>query len=135
MTNIRHPNILLKIFALSAALAVTACGDSSSDSGGAGGDPGGEVATILTMDSSLEFMPADITISAGDTVRFVMTATHNAIQVSMEAYDARQVTPLPGGFQVDFGDTEDITFDQPGVYYYVCTPHVTFDMVGTITVE
>lgn len=128
MSFIRNPNSFLKLVVLFAALTVTACGDSNSSTGG-------EVAAVVTMDSSLQFMPADVTISAGDTVRFEMTSTHNAIEVSMETYDAREVTPLPGGFQVDFGQTEEIVFNTPGVYYYVCQPHVTFDMVGTITVR
>ena len=125
----RITNNILRLLVLTGALTLAACGDSNSAS------EGGQTTTISTMDSSLQFMPADITISVGDTVRFVMTSTHNAIEVSKETYDAREAAPLSGGFQVDFGETDEITFATPGTYYYVCTPHVTLDMVGTITVQ
>lgn len=128
MSFIRNPRAFLKLFVLAAALTLAACGDSNSNN--AGGP-----ATVSTSDGSLAFSPANITISAGESVTFIMTNTHNAIEVSKETYDAREVTPLPGGFQVDFGQTDEVVFDTPGVYYYVCTPHVTFDMVGTITVR
>lgn len=120
----------LRLSILCAALTVVACGGSSDNADGGGG-----VTTVNTEDSILVFMPEDITISAGDTVRFVMTETHNALEVSRETYDARGTTPLDGGFEVDFGQTGEVTFDTPGVHYYVCTPHVTVGMIGTITVE
>ena len=93
------------------------------------------IVEVSSTDGDMSFSPVDLTISAGDTVRFVMSATHNAIEVSQDTYDTRGVTPLDGGFQVTFNETKEVTFSEPGVHYYVCTPHVTIDMVGTITVE
>ena len=90
---------------------------------------------ITTEDGSMDFTPEDLTISVGDVVRFEMTATHNAIEVSQETYDNRGISALDGGFEVDFGETKDITFDEAGAFYYVCQPHVSMDMIGTITVE
>jgi len=83
----------------------------------------------------MDFMPEDIAIPVGTTVTFEMTSTHNAIEVSQETYENRGSTPLEGGFTVNFGETKDVTFDEAGVYYYVCQPHVGMDMIGTITVE
>ena len=98
-----------------------------------------EVVVVTTTDDSgesyLDFMPKDLTISVGTTVRFEMSNTHNAIEVSQETYENRESTALEGGFAVQFGETKEVTFDAAGVHYYVCTPHVTMDMVGTITVE
>ena len=91
--------------------------------------------TINTSDYNNDFTPQDLTIAVGDTVRFVMTATHNAIEVTQETYDSRGTTPIDGGFQVTFGETQDVTFTEVGTHYYVCTPHVTMGMIGTITVE
>ncbi|MEM7138011.1 MAG: plastocyanin/azurin family copper-binding protein [Myxococcota bacterium] len=120
---------LSKLLVLVMTLTIAAgCGDSN-DSGG------GNVVDVTTADGILEFMPADVTVSVGDTVRFELTPTHNALEVSEETYDARGITPLDGGFEVDFGQTGEITFDSPGVHYYVCTPHVSADMIGTITVR
>ena len=83
----------------------------------------------------MDFMPEDIVIPVGTTVTFEMTSTHNAIEVSQETYENRGSTPLEGGFTVNFGETKDVTFDEAGVYFYVCQPHVGMDMIGTITVE
>ncbi|HCH61991.1 MAG: hypothetical protein CL927_16075 [Deltaproteobacteria bacterium] len=90
---------------------------------------------ISTTNDTDQFEPADLVIAAGATVRFDMTSRHNAAQVSEEVYTERRVERLEGGFVVGFGQTEDIVFSEPGVYYYICEPHVLMDMVGTITVE
>jgi plastocyanin len=80
-------------------------------------------------------MPEDLTIAVGDTVRFKMSSSHNAIEVSQSTYESGATKPLEGGFQVDYGETLDVIFEQAGTHYYVCQPHVTLDMIGTITVE
>ena len=106
------------------------------DAGGEGsGSGGGTTHTVTTTDASMDFMPADLTIAVGDTVRFEMTATHNAVEVSQEVYDARTIERLSGGFVVDYGETAEVVFSTAGVHYYICEPHVTMDMIGTITVE
>ena len=117
-----------------------ACGDSenakdtsgieSNDQSSQGED------NIHTVDTpGMYFEPKDLVISIGDTVRFRMTSTHNAVEVSQETYDNIGTTALEGGFVVDYGQTMDVVFDDAGVHYYVCQPHVMLDMVGTITVE
>ena len=112
---------------------------SSEPSSEASSEPSGErneEENIHTVDSpGMYFEPEDLVISVGDVVRFQMTATHNAIEVSKDTYDDRGMTPLEGGFQVDYGETLDVTFDQVGTHYYICQPHVTLDMIGTITVQ
>lgn len=95
----------------------------------------GEVIEVTTEVGVFDFFPEDITISVGDTVRFVMTPDHNAIEVTEETYNERGVTPIDGGFEVDFGETAEVTFDEAGVFWYVCQPHVTLDQIGTITVQ
>jgi plastocyanin len=102
---------------------------------GSGGDGGGTTHTVTTTDASMDFMPADLTIAVGDTVRFEMSPTHNAIEVSQTVYDARTIERLEGGFAVEYGETADVVFSTAGVHYYICEPHVTIDMIGTITVE
>ena len=101
----------------------------------------GTVHTVTTTDDTsdidvyMDFTPENLTISAGDCVEFVMSATHNAIEVSQETYESRGIDSLDGGFAVSFGATQTVRFDEPGTHYYVCIPHVSADMVGTITVE
>ena len=137
----------LALMLLIPSLLVSACGKDDTDTGSADSestsdegadsddDASGADHTINTSDSNNDFTPQDLTIAVGDTVRFVMTATHNAIEVSQDTYESRGTTPVDGGFQVTFGETKDVTFTEAGTHYYVCTPHVTMGMIGTITVE
>ena len=87
------------------------------------------------MDVYMDFDPEDLTIAVGDCVNFVMSETHNAVEVSQESYDNRVGTALDGGFQVQFGETMRVFFGEVGTHYYVCQPHIGMDMIGTITVE
>ncbi len=87
------------------------------------------------IDAYMDFAPADITISVGDCIEFVMSRTHNAVEVSQETYESRGFTALEEGFSVSYGETERVRFDEAGTHYYICVPHVGADMVGTITVE
>lgn len=101
----------------------------------------GTVHTVTTTDDTtdmeayMDFSPEDLTIAVGDCVNFEMSSTHNAIEVSQDSYDNRDGTPLEGGFQVQFGETAEIFFGEAGTHYYVCQPHISADMIGTITVE
>ena len=101
----------------------------------------GTVHTVTTTDDTvdpdlyMDFSPENLTISAGDCVNFVMSNTHNAIEVSQDTFDSRGTQALDDGFQVGFGETKEIRFDEPGTHYYICLPHVRMDMIGTITVE
>ena len=91
--------------------------------------------TVTTTLESMDFMPEDLVIAVGDTVVFEMTSNHNAVEVSKETYDERGYAPLTGGFNIGYGETGEVTFDAPGVHYYICQPHVMIDMIGTITVQ
>ena len=144
----------MTIYALALGFVLSGCGDSESTDSTADDQtgepatstpatttsftaPGDDVTvyTVTTTDPSMDFEPEDITIAAGDAVKFEMSSTHNAIEVSEEVYNDRGVTPLSDGFQISFGETGWVTFNEPGVYYYVCQPHVMIEMIGTVTVE
>ena len=91
--------------------------------------------TVTTTEASMDFMPADLVIAVGDSVRFEMTNNHNAVEVSKETYEERGYAALSDGFNVSYGETQEVTFNEAGVHYYICQPHVMIDMIGTITVE
>ncbi len=78
----------------------------------------------------LAFEPSVITISKGDTVRFVNNklAPHNAVFDGHEelSHDALAFAP---------GESWDETFDQAGSYDYWCEPHRGAGMVGKVIVE
>jgi plastocyanin len=84
-------------------------------------------------DAGLAFVPDELTIQVGDTVNFDLTSTHNAVEVSMATWMMDGTSPLSGGFNIPFGGGTYV-FTEPGTYYYVCQPHVTAGMKGTITV-
>lgn len=92
--------------------------------------------TTWTVSSlSMSFNPANITITAGDSVNFTLLSSHNAVEVSQATWNANGTTPLPGGFVEPFGGglvlPSHLTV---GVHYYVCQAHAAFGMKGKITV-
>jgi plastocyanin len=89
--------------------------------------------TFTVADAGFSFSPSTLTITAGDTVNFMLTASHDAVEVSKSTWDANGATSN-GGFSVPFGGGS-VTFNKPGTYYYVCVAHVAFGMKGTIIVN
>lgn len=88
--------------------------------------------TVIITNQGSAFKPAEITIQPGDTVIFSISNTHNAVEVSKSTWDNRG-TESNGGFNLGFGGGQ-VIFDSVGTYYYVCTPHVAFNMKGVINV-
>lgn len=84
--------------------------------------------------SGLSFSPALITITEGDTVVFVLSAIHNAVEVSQSTWNANGTTPLGGGFSVPFGGGEVVP-SGVGTHYYICTNHAASSMKGRIIVD
>lgn len=88
--------------------------------------------------SGLDFVPANITIEVGDTVRWTMGGTFHTVtdepNLGPPLFDA--ALPLAGQvFEFTFDQAAIDTSPRPGgVYNYVCTPHQVFNMVGSVTV-
>jgi plastocyanin len=113
-------NVVRVIVAVIAALTLAACGG---DEGGGGGGGGG---TGLSMVDNA-FQPADLTLSAGDTVDVSNDgqAEHN---ITIEGTDVDE--------DVDPGGTTSITVDaDPGGYTMFCEYHRAGGMEGTVTVQ
>ena len=90
---------------------------------------------IIIGNWGAHFSPADTTITLGDTINFVMGNTHNALEVSKATYEADTIEALPGGFSLPFGGGMVLPAKLGvGVHYYICTPHLSLGMKGTITV-
>ncbi len=108
--------------------------------GGGGGDediealdaPEGTEVVEVGPDGNYVFDPEELTISPGTTVRFVwLSGTHN-VAVSSQPADADwsgHETIEGRGFSFEY------TFEVPGRYEYVCTPHQAQGMTGAIIVE
>ncbi len=89
--------------------------------------------TFTVSSSGFDYTPATLTIQVGDQVNFNIGPSHDAVEVSRATWDANGATPN-GGFVLGFGGGI-LTFNTPGIYYYVCTPHASLGMKGVIIVE
>ena len=76
-----------------------------------------------------EFKPAIVYIQPGDTVNFKNMTSHNAVSYLIPdgAAEFGERGKFPGG-------SFNVALDIPGIYGYVCEPHIGFGMVGVIVV-
>ncbi len=82
------------------------------------------------------FTPSSVTISDGDTIVFTISVIHDAREVSQATWNANGNTALSGGFQTPFGGGMVLPAKLAvGTHYYVCTPHASMGMKGTIVVQ
>ena len=89
---------------------------------------------IITT-SGLNFVPDTLNIYTGDSVNFILSTSHNAVEVDSLTYSINGSNPLIGGFNVGFGADTTIIFNTIKTYYYVCQPHVSLGMKGIIVVS
>lgn len=92
---------------------------------------------IWTINNSgFSFSPATLIITLGDTVKFVISSSHDAREVSQTTWNANGNTALAGGFQTPLGGGLILPAQLGiGTHYYVCTPHASLGMKGTIIVQ
>jgi len=95
------------------------------------------------------FEPADITVKAGDGIKFVMVSggPHNvafppestpaAAKAQLSANMPNQMAELSGPLLINPNEAYTISFANvpAGKYEYHCTPHLAMNMKGTITVQ
>jgi plastocyanin len=92
--------------------------------------------TWTIANSGSKFSPTTTTITFGDTVNFVLESIHNAKEVSQATWTANDNTPLPGGFSIGFGGGMVLPSELAvGTHYFVCDPHASMGMKGTIVVK
>ena len=101
-----------------------------------------EPAVVVDMNDSLEFVPAEVTISVGDTIRWdnpsgVKHTVTADPSIAMESDSVRLpdgAAPFDSG-PVATGESWSYTFTVPGRYVYFCIPHELQGMIGTVIVE
>jgi plastocyanin len=108
-------------------------------------DAGSSASAEEVIAVGLKFMPADLTVQAGTTVRWTNGEPISHTVTSGAWGEVNDDTGLRGSQTADGmfdhalapmgsdGDTFEFTFDEPGEYQYYCQPHL--GMFGTITVE
>lgn len=99
--------------------------------------------------TTYKFEPANLTIKAGDNVKWTMVtgAPHNvafdpaevlaAAKPQLMANMDGQLSELSGPMLMNANETYEISFANvpAGKYNYYCTPHLAMNMRGTITVQ
>lgn len=139
---------LLATATLGLTLFATACGGDTaakaSPASGSGAQaaaepsvaPTGVVHEVKMISGNGErFEPAELTVQAGDVVRFVLVAgVHNASFPAAKNPSGVTLPPATPYLQAP-GQTHDLVIDlPPGEYHFQCDPHVALGMVGTLTV-
>jgi len=102
---------------------------------------------MIGDEKGYKFDPADLTIKAGDGVRWVMVtgAPHN-VSFQNVAADARtqlsanmpnQLSDLTSPMLLNANEKYEVSFAgvKAGKYDYVCQPHLATNMKGSITVQ
>ena len=82
--------------------------------------------------TAMDFTPENLSISLGETVKWVWVAGYHNVNGSLDAYPNN-----PEGFESEFGSegfTYSYTFNTAGTYDYHCDPHLGMGMVGTVSV-
>jgi plastocyanin len=91
--------------------------------------------TWIISNAGTTFTPATLTIETGDTVKFTIGSMHDVVEVNKDIWDVNEASPLLGGFQLPKGGGTLLPAQlTAGAHYYVCTPHVSLGMKGTIIV-
>ena len=87
----------------------------------------------------LQFEPATLTISAGDTVTWKNNkmAPHNVVFDPASTPGGKAAADKLTHTQLTFapGESYSSTFTEPGTYSYFCAPHRGAGMVGKIVVK
>lgn len=86
----------------------------------------GDVVTVEMVDN--EFIPEELEISPGTTVRWVNEARRTFHDVYFPDED---MGSPPRMFHEE---TWERTFDEPGTYHYICRPHEDRGMKGVVHV-
>jgi len=125
-------------YSLVAGLFLVACGGGGGDGGGADAAvdgaassvmvvdpcPGTPDATVMTDDSTFSYSPGATTITQGQVVKFLTSATHDVKPNTAVNTDT--------GLNVGFNQTKCLRFTATGTFGFRCSFH---GFVGTVTVN
>lgn len=104
---------------------------------------------MVFENNEYKFVPANITVKAGDGIRWIMIsgAPHNVafdpaslpanVKPQLSANMPNQISELSSPMMINPNETYTISFANipAGSYNYHCTPHLAMNMRGVITVE
>lgn len=95
------------------------------------------------------FEPANITVKAGDGIKFVMVSggPHNVafdpattpadVQAQLDANISEKMGMLSSAMKMNANESITVSFAgiKPGAYPFSCTPHLALGMKGVVTVQ
>src|SRR5687767_14514895 len=95
------------------------------------------------------FEPANITVKAGDGIKFTMVSggPHNVafdpatipddVEAQLDANISEKMGQLSSAMKMNAGETITVSFAniKPGTYPFNCTPHLALGMKGVVTVQ
>ena len=102
---------------------------------------------MLGDEKGYRFDPANVTIKAGDGVKwvFVSGGPHNVafqnvpadVRSKLSANMPNQISDLSSPMLLNAGESYQVSFAgvKPGKYDYICTPHIANNMRGSVTVQ
>ena len=104
---------------------------------------------MVAAGTTYRFEPANLTVRAGDRVRFTTASggPHNVAFDPAKIPDAAepriaagmpdQMSPLSGPFIINAGDSYTVSFAgvPAGRYEFYCLPHMAMSMKGVVTVQ
>ncbi len=108
------------------------------------------VEMVMNANGEYRYVPSNITVKAGDAIDFVNVSggPHNVafdatkiptdVQQALEAnMPGEKMGPLMGPLVLEPNAVYTISFGgiTPGTYDFHCTPHMSFGMAGTVTVQ
>lgn len=100
-----------------------------------------DVAAVVEMTNSLEYIPSQITVRVGDTVEWRNTSdlVHTVTADPSLARNEEHVQLPPGAEEFNSGDIPPgesfrHTFETAGMYEYFCIPHEMRGMLGSVVV-
>ncbi len=134
-----------------APVAATAATPTSGAAGTAAPITGKTVEVKMMGDATgYRFEPANITVKAGDGIKFVVVSMipHNVafdaatipadVKAQLDAnFGAGRASELSSTLMTAIGDSFTLSLGsiKPGTYAFYCTPHLAMGMKGTITVQ
>ena len=85
---------------------------------------------MLNRDSDgnkMVFSQEIVNISSGDTVTWIPTSKGHNVEII--------TSPNEAEFKSKTNREAKFTFTDPGIYYYLCTPHKSMGMIGLVIVD
>ncbi len=134
--------IVLNIVVFLMIFSFYGCGIADQTNSGSSTTPSSGATThIVEMTGNYEFVPSELTIKKGDSVKWVLVEKSHEVASGkvIEGPDGREGVPdgLWESKTLTKGKEESFTytFNSTGTFPYYCESHVDQGMIGTITVE